>query len=171
MFIRLTPAQSTGIHGWGSKLKTTLSWRDIEENDHINYDLLMQWGVSPSELRKLQPDVRMWVLHAGCAARHAVSMGNFHPINDLHGDLADVIALRATSRQLRAMGLTYDDLRRAGMTPETMRLMGLTFQGWIDLGLSLQNVERDFTDAQMGRVFGMTRNAIKSCFKDEQEWC
>jgi hypothetical protein len=171
MFIRLTPAQSTGIHGWGAKLKTTLSWRDIEENDHITYDLLMQWGVSPKELRKLQADVRMWVLHAGCNARHAVSMGDVHPINDMHGDLADVIALRATSRQLRSMGLTYDDLRRTGMTPETMRLMGLTFQGWIDLGLSAQEVERDFTDAQLGRVFGMTRNAIRSCFKDEQEWC
>ena len=173
MFVRLTPAQSTGIHGWGAKLKTTLSWRDVEENDHITFDLLMQWGVSPKGLQKIQPDVRMWVLHAGCAARHAVSLIDFpaHPIHDLHGDLADVIALRATSRQLRSMGVTYDDLRRAGMTPETMRLMGLTFQGWFDLGLSAEDVERDFTDAQLGRVFGMTRNAIRSCFRDEQEWC
>ena len=172
MFVRLSPAQSTGVHGWGAKLKTTLSWRDIEENDHIDFDLLMQWKVSPKELRKLQTDVRMWVLHAGCSARHAVDLSEFpaHPIRDLHGDLADVIALRATSRQLRSMGLTYEDLCASGMTPETMRLMGITLQGWIDLGIEAQHVERDFTDAQLGRVFGMARVAIRSCFMVGEDW-
>ena len=96
MFIRLSPAQSTGVHGWGSKLKTTLSWRDIEENDAIDFDLLMQWKVCQRELKKLQPDVRMWVLHAGCQPRHAVHLLEWpaHPIQDLHGDLADIIALK-----------------------------------------------------------------------------
>jgi hypothetical protein len=171
MIVRLSPAQSTGIHGWGSKLKTTLSWRDIEENDHIDFDLLMRMLVHPKELKKLQPDVRMWVLHAGCKAVHAVQLIEFpaHPIRDLHGDLADVIALRATSRQMRSMGLTYTEMCAAGMTPETMRLMGITLQGWIDMGLHMRHIERDFTDAQLGRVFSMTRAAIKSCFKDE-EW-
>ena len=172
MFVRLSPAQSTGVHGWGAKLKTTLSWRDVEENDHIDFELLMKWKVSPKELRKLQPDVRMWVLHAGCSALHAVHLSEFpaHPIRDLHGDLADVIALRATSRQLRSMGLTYEELCSSGMTPETMRLMGITLQGWIDLGIGAQHVENDFTDAQLGRVFGMTRVAIRSCFKNDEDW-
>ena len=172
MIVRLSPAQSTGLHGWGSKLKTTLSWRDIEENDHIDFDLLMQWTVSPKELHKLQPDVRKWVLHAGCSAKHAIHLSEFpaHPIHDLNGDLADVIALRATSRQLRTMGVTYDDLCRAGMTPETMRLMGMTLQGWIDLGLQAHNIDKDFTDAQLGRVFALTRSAIRSCFKEDQGW-
>ena len=173
MFVRLSPAQATGIHGWGTKLKTTLTWRDIEENDHIDFDLLLKWGVSTKELRKLQPDVRMWVLHAGCKAQHAVNLIDFpaHPIRDLHGDLADVIALGANSRQLRAMGITYTDMRAAGMTPETMRLMGIALQGWIDMGLTAVHIERDFTDAQLGRVFAMTRTAIKSCFKEVQaEW-
>jgi hypothetical protein len=171
MFVRLSPAQATGIHGWGTKLKTTLTWRDIEENDHIDFDLLLKWGVSTKELRKLQPDVRMWVLHAGCKAQHAVQLIDFpaHPMRDLHGDLADVIALGANSRQMRAMGITYADMRAAGMTPETMRLIGIALQGWIDMGLTSAHVQSDFTDAQLGRVFVMTRTAIKSCFKEE-EW-
>ena len=168
MFIRLSPAQSTGIHGWGSKLKTTLNWRDIEENEAIDFDLLMQWKVCPRELKKLQPDVRMWVLHAGCHARHAVHLLDWpaHPIRDLHGDLADVISLKATSRQLKTMRVTFDELRAAGMTPETMRLFNLTLQGWIDLGLGAAEIQREFTDAQLGRVFGMTRNAVLGCFKE-----
>jgi hypothetical protein len=51
MFIRLSPAQSTGVHGWGSRLKTTLSWRDVEENESIDFDRLMKWEVPPRELK------------------------------------------------------------------------------------------------------------------------
>ena len=166
MFIRLSPGQSTSIHGWGAKLKTSLTWRDVEDNDHIDFDLLMGVAVKPRELAKLQPDVRMWVLHAGCKPNHARAMVEWaaHPMRDLHGDLADVIALRATSKELKAMGLTYQELRDAGMSPETMRLMALTFQGWIDLGLTLQDVRSDFTDAQVSRVFQLTRIAVNACF-------
>lgn len=167
MFIRLSPAQSTGIHGWGSRLKTTLSWRDIEENDTIDFDRLVKWDVPTRELKKLQPDIRLWVLHAGCQARHAVHLTDWpaHPIRDLHGDLGDIIGLKATSKQLRAMGILYGELRKIGLTPETMRLMGLSLQGWIDLGLTVADIEMDFTDAQLGRVFAMTRNVIRGCFK------
>lgn len=166
MFLRLSPAQSTGVHGWGAELKTTLSWRDVEDREDIDFDLLMRWEVSAKDLRRLQPDVRMWVLHAGCRPHHALQMLAWpaHPVRDLHGDLADIIGLGAGGKQLRAMGVTYADLRALGMTPETMRLMGLTFQGWMDLGLRADDVEA-FTDAQIGRVFQMTRTAICSCFR------
>jgi len=168
MFIRLSPAQSTGIHGWGARLKTTLSWRDVEECDAIDFDLLLRWQVPTKELRKLQPDIRLWVLHAGCQARHAVHLTDWpaHPIHDLHGDLADIIGFKASSKQLKAMGITYGELRQIGMNPETMRLMGLSLQGWIDLGLTVHNIADDFSDAQLGRVFQMTRNAIVGCFKN-----
>jgi hypothetical protein len=73
--------------------------------------------------------------------------------------------LKATSKQLKSMGVTYQDLKEVGMTPETMRLMGLTFQGWIDLGLTLEDATRDFTDAQLGRVFNLTRAAIMASFR------
>ena len=167
MLIRLSAAQSTGVHGWGSKLKTTLSWKDIEESDSIDFDRLVKWEVPPKELKKLQPDVRQWVLHAGCQPRHAVQLMDWpaHPIRDLHGDLADIISLKASSKELRAMGVTYAELRAIGMNPETMRLVGLTLQGWIDLGLKAEDVDRHFTDAQLGRVFSMTRNAIMGCFR------
>jgi hypothetical protein len=170
MFIRLSPAQSTGVHGWGSKLKTTLSWKDVEENESIHFDKLMQWDVSTKELKKLQPDVRMWVLHAGCQARHAVQLMDWpaHPIRDLHGDLGDVIALRASSKQLKTMNVTYAELKAVGMTPETMKLMALSLQGWIELGLEARHVQSDFTDAQLARVFNMTRNAVLGCFTDRR---
>ena len=166
MFIRLSPAQATSIHGWGAKLKTSLTWRDVQDNEHIDFDLLMSVGVRPKELSKLQPDVRLWVLHAGCKPCHARSMVDWpaHPMRDLHGDLADVIALRATSKELKAMGLSSRELREAGVSPETMRLMALSFQGWIDLGLTLEDVRSDFTDAQVSRVFQLTRTAVNACF-------
>jgi len=88
-----------------------------------------------------------------------------HPFNDLHGDLADVIALRATSRQLRGMHVTFADLRAAGMTPETMRLMDFPFDGWIELGMTASDVAA-FSDAQLGRVFQMTRIAVLACFRE-----
>ena len=167
MFIRLSPAQATGLHGWGSKLKTTLTWRDIEESDTIDLDALMRLGVAPKELHRLQPDIQKWVLHCGARASHAKDLipWGAHPIRDLHGDLADVMNLKACSRQLRGMGVTYRDLRNAGMTPETMRLMGLPLQGWMELGLALEDLRSDFTDAQLGRVFAMTRSAVTACFR------
>jgi len=167
MFVRLTPAQATGIHGWGWKLKTTLSWRDVEENERIDFDLLLQMELRPKDLKRLMPDVRMWVLHAGCLPHHALSLVEWpaHPFNDLHGDLADVIALKATSRQLRSMRVTYADLRSAGMTPETMRLMDFPFDGWIELGMTPIDVAA-FSDAQLGRVFQMTRVAVLACFRE-----
>ena len=145
----------------------TLSWRDIEENETIDFDRLVKWDVPTRELKKLQPDIRLWVLHAGCQPRHATHLTDWpaHPITDLHGDLADIIGLKASSKQLRAMGVTFEQLRYIGMTPETMRLMGLSLQGWVDLGLEVEDVDAYFTDAQLGRVFAMTRNAIKGCFK------
>ena len=167
MFVRLSPAQATGIHGWGSKLKTTLTWRDIEDSDVIDFDLLLRLGVPTKELHKLQPDIQKWVLHCGARACHAKDLIPWaaHPIRDLHGDLADVMALQATSKQLRAMGVTYNDLRDSGMTPETMRLLGLPLQGWMDLGLTIHDIRAHFTDAQLGRVFCMTRAAIAACFR------
>lgn len=161
MFIRLTPAQSTGIHGWGSRLKTTLNWRDIEDNDDIDFERLLKWQVSTAELKKLQPDVKMFVLHASCKPQHAVHLLPWpaHPIRDLHGDLADIIGLKATSRQLKAMGVTYRQLKSIGMTPETMRLLDIGMQGWLELGLVEADLH-EFTDSQLARVFNMTRGAI-----------
>lgn len=167
MLLRLSPAQSTGIHGWGIRLKTTLSWRDIEESDEIDLELLLRWQVSTFMLHKMQPDIHKWIMHAGAKAKHAKDLLPWcaHPIHDLHGDFADIINLKANSKQLKTMGVTYADLKSVGMIPETMRLLGLTFQGWVDLGMTLDDAMNDFTDAQLGKVFTMTRSAIRSCYR------
>lgn len=166
MYIKLTPAQSTGVHGWGVRLKTTLTWEDIAENEDIDFDLLMRLEVSPRELRRLNPVVSDWVRFAGCRAAHAKDMLPWpaNPILDLGGDLADVINLKATSKELRAMGVTYDQLRDVGLIPMTMPLLGLTFQGWIDVGLRLEHTQKHFTDAQIGRLFQLTRSAVNASF-------
>ena len=170
MFIRLSPAQSTGIHGWGSRLKTTLTWKDVEDRDDIDLDLLLRMGVRAEDMVSLQPSVRLWVLHGNAKAHHAKEVMSWpaHPLKELQGELSDVIMLKATSKQLKSMGVTYQDLKDSGMTPETMRLMGLTFQGWIDMGLTLDNTTQDFTDAQLGRVFNLTRGAVKASFRAPQ---
>ncbi len=167
MFIKLTPAQSTGVHGWGPRLKTTLTWEDIAENDDIDFDLLMRLEIAPRELRRLNPTVSDWVRFAGCRASHAKAMLAWpaHPIRDLGGDLADVINLKATSKELRAMGVTYDQLRDVGLIPMAMPLLGLTFQGWIDIGLRLEHTREHFTDAHLGLLFHLTRNAVNASFR------
>lgn len=167
VFLRLTPAQSTGIHGWGPRLKTTLTWADVAEHEDIDFDLLLQMGLEPRDLHRLQEDVQLWVRHAGVRPAHMLHMLPWpaHPLDHLGGDLSDIMALRPTSRQLRTMGVTYPQLRDAGMTPETMRLLGITFQGWIDLGLTHAHTRAHFTDAQLGRVFQMTRQSVDASFR------
>ena len=167
MFIRLSPAQSTGIHGWGSRLKTTLTWKDIEDHDDIDLDLLLQMELDPRELKRLNEDVGMWVRHAGCRPRHALHMLPWpaHPIHDLGGDLSDVIGLNATGPQLKAMGVTYEQMREAGMLADTMRLVGLSLHAWIDLGLTLEHSRNHFTDAQLSRLFGVTRGTVSALFR------
>jgi hypothetical protein len=167
MFIHLTAAQATGIHRWGSMLKTTLTWRDVEDREDITFDLLLSMSINPRDMQRMQPDVRLWVQHAHCTPAHAKAMLAWpaNPISDLGGDLADVIAMRATSKQLKTMGVTYRQLMDVGMTPDTMRLIGLNFQGWIDLGLTLDDVARGFTDAQLSRVFQLTRTAVMASFR------
>ena len=146
-------------------MKTTLSWRDVEEREDVDLDLLLRWQVNPRQLLKLQPDVTKWATQAGARPRHAKDMAVWHPIRDLGGDLGDVMSLRASSKQLKTMGVTYQDLKAVGLKPETMPLMGLSFQGWVDLGLGIADIDNDFTDAQLGRVFMLTRAAARSCFK------
>lgn len=172
MFIRLSPAQSTRVHGWGDRLKTTLTWRDIEDREDIDFDLLLGADVDPKELKRMNPEVRLWVQHAGCGAQHAKDMLAWpaHPLLDLGGDLSDIIALRATGKQLKTMGVTYQQLRDVGLTPETMRLMNVNFQGWIDMGMNLEDTTNHFTDAQLGRVFLLTRTAVAASFRSPARW-
>ena len=167
MFIRLSPAQATGVHGWGDRLKTTLSWKDVEDHEDVDFDLLMHVNICPKELKKMNGNVSTWVQHAGCRAHHAKDMLAWpaHPIMELGADLSDLIGLRATSKQLKTMGVTYQQMREIGLTPETMRLMALSFQGWIDLGMTLEDTAAHFSDAQLSRVFQLTRGAVSASFR------
>ena len=128
--------------------------------------MLVDCGISTNKLRDLQPDISKWVSTAKCKPHHAILLipWKANPFTDLHGDLADVISLRANSKQLQAMNVTYEQLRDNGMTAETMRLMSLSLQGWIDLGFGLRHME-ELTDLQLSRVFNMTRCALHSCFR------
>lgn len=168
MFIRLSPAQATGIYGWGEYLKTTLSWKDCERHQP-EFEKLMKLGVKAQDLFTIQRDKSKWVSVCKCKPHHAVHMHPWraNPFTDLHGDLADVIALKATGKQLQDMGVTFEQLVDNGMTPDTMRLMALSLQSWIDLGFTLDEMAA-MTDAQLSRVFGMTRHALAACFRGEK---
>ena len=145
----------------------TLSWKYIEDRV-IEFDVLMQYGVKTAELKTLQPSVAKWVQHTKCRPEHALHMlpWGANPFTDLGGDLADVISLKANSKQLRQMGVTYKQLCDNGMTAETMRLMSLSLQSWIDLGFTYADMS-DMTDAQLAKVFNMLRLNLASCFKQQ----
>lgn len=165
MFIRLSPAQATSIHGWGSKLKLTLSWQDIERNG-LSLEKLIQCKIDMNDLYQLQPDINQLVRVCKLGPHHAplLSKWKANPFLHLGADLGDVISLRYDSGRLKDMNVTYAQLVENGMTPETMRLMGLSLQDWMHLGLNLEDIGR-FTDAQLARVFGMSRLSLMTCFK------
>lgn len=59
-FVHLTPRQSCALHGWWTP-KRTLHWDDVISNSTINLSKCLQCGLSPQQLKEVQPDVSMWI--------------------------------------------------------------------------------------------------------------
>ena len=147
--IRLTPRQSTLIHGWLNPVPT-LSWEDIvagrssssrrrpPQLQLLSFEFLLTTAkLRPADLVALQPDPQQWVQHAGAGLRHArqMMMWPANPFTHLGADLADVLSMKLTAVEMMRMGVTHSQLMANGMMNEqTERLFRFDEEEWSMLG-------------------------------------
>ena len=139
--IRLTPRQSTLIHGWLNPVPT-LSWEDVvvrsrRKMRRLSFEfLLTTTKLRPADLVALQPDPQQWVQHAGAGLAHArqMMMWPANPFTHLGADLADVLSMRLTAVEMVSMGVTHGQLVANGMNEQTERLFRFDEEEWSMLG-------------------------------------
>lgn len=112
-FIHLTPRQSCSLHGW-LQPKRTLHWDDVCSSDsQITLPRCLQCGLTPQQLKEMQPDVGMWIDFKGVSFNDVEMMLEWplHPIRDLKGNLSDLARMHYPPRVLARLGITYEYLR------------------------------------------------------------
>jgi hypothetical protein len=135
--VELTPPQSIRIHGWTCPTRM-LSWDDVVSKQHVTLQTLLHMGISPTDLRYLQPSITEWIesKQVGHADVKNMLRWPLHPIDDLDGDLSDLIMGNYDSSMLETLQITYDTLRSLQMGHEHMILFHYTIEQWHQLGLS-----------------------------------
>jgi hypothetical protein len=135
--VELTPPQSIRIHGWRCPTRMLL-WSDIVSNQHVTLQILLEMGISNTDLRHLQPSVAEWIESKQVGHNDVKSMLSWplHPIDDLDGDLSDLVMGNYESSMLETLQITYDTLRSLQMGHEHMILFHYTMEQWHQLGLS-----------------------------------
>ena len=131
--IKLTPRQSTLLHGWLSPVPT-LTWEDVKRRKLTVDFLLEKAKLRPSDL--LQPDPRQWVQHAGASLKHTRMMIIWpaNPFTHLGADLADVLSMKLTAVVLVRMDVTYSQLTANGLNERTERMFRFDEEEWRMLG-------------------------------------
>jgi hypothetical protein len=133
--IKLTPRQSTLLHGWLNPVPT-LRWEDVKKRKLTMEFLLETAKLRPSDLVVLQPDPRQWVQHAGASLKHTRLMIIWpaNPFTHLGADLADVLSMKLTSVELVRMDVTYSQLIANGLNERTERMFRFDEEEWGMLG-------------------------------------
>ena len=132
---RLTPRQSTLLHGWLNPIPT-LTWDDVKRRKLTVDFLLEKAKLRPSDLVVLQPDPRQWVQHAGAGIKHTRLMIPWpaNPFTHLGADLADVLSMKLTAVELVRMDVTYTQLVANGLNERTERMFRFDEEEWKMLG-------------------------------------
>jgi hypothetical protein len=161
LLLYLTPVQSCNLHGW-MKPKRTLSWEDIKASPALTLSKCLQHGVSAEDLRRIEPDVRMWIKHKRVSFGEVPLMTAWplHPVQDLKGNISDLASMHYAASTLYELGITYEYLREVmKMDDEWMRMMRYTPTEWAQMGFARKHA------ASMGRkrvqdVFKMDYDAL-----------
>lgn len=169
--IPLTAGQAVTIHGW-LRFKETLSWTDVLANPALTMNFLNTHTKIPLELlHRMQPDITAWVRASRVRMEDAPSFLTVwaaHPINDLKADLADIAALKWSSRTMRDAGVSYGDLKEAGMTYETMAWFKYSLYEWSTLGFTRADAE-GFPAHALWALFAMTRPDVLRCLQERSQ--
>ena len=133
--IKLTPRQSTLLHGWLNPVPA-LRWEDVKKRKLTMDFLLEKAKLRASDLVVLQPDPRQWVQHAGASLKHTRTMIIWpaNPFTHLGADLADVLSMKLTSVELVRMDVTYSQLIANGLNERTERMFRFDEEEWAMLG-------------------------------------
>jgi hypothetical protein len=129
--VLLTARQSTLIFGWFDP-RPTLSWGDVVRLK-LALDTLIAYGLRSAEVLSIQPDAAQWVKHAGAGLKHARFL-LANPFVYFRADLADVMGMGLTLKEMLRMGITHAELRRHGMTDRMEAFFKLDEVEWQMLG-------------------------------------
>lgn len=152
------------IHGWLSP-RRTLSWDDVLASDHLTPEFLVcKARFTQQRLMSLQPDIYEWIHKKYVGLDDVPFMTGFplDPIRHLNGDISTLITQRYPCELLQDLGYTYRWLRESQrMDSKWMSLLGFSIKQWVSqLGMTVEDVKRDMSDADAWEVFGITRDAV-----------
>lgn len=163
--IKLLPEQSVVLFGL-LNAKTTLTWGDVVRFKEITFSRLIQNGILPVQLYKLQPDLREWIGLGKCVLLDIKHMGLWkpNPFSDFGASLADIILKRdavSWPEVLAACNVTVKDLRAwHGLTPDAMRMLHFSLDEWMTLKISAEDIQT-LSDKDVYALFGgVTRENI-----------
>ena len=138
--IQLTPLQSCRLHGWLNP-RRTLYWEDVCSSSHITLSRCLEIGLTPMQLKEMQPDVQMWIDFKGSSFQDVEAMLEWplHPVQHLRGNLSDLASLHYRPHVLVKLGITYDYMRGVlNMDDRWMRVLKYTPKEWVQLGFGRQ---------------------------------
>ena len=155
--IRLLPEQSVRLYGF-LRSKTTLTWRDVLENEPITLASCVAVGISTSKLQRMQPMIKEWIMNGKATLQDCEYMEAWkpNPFLDLNCSIGDLVLYRKmlTPKLLLDSGITFTMLEeRYGLTHEIMFLLKYSTEDWL-----LLRIRPDFLRAMHNdhwqRVFG-----------------
>lgn len=160
-FIHLTPMQSCALHGWTNP-RRTLTWDDLCKNKSLTLKKCLDNGLRAEDLRDLQPDVYMWIMHKEASFHDVERMlaWPLHPIYHLSGNISDLASMRYPPAVLRRLGITYDYLRTdMFMDDAWMKMLSYTPDQWAEIGFTRSHA------AAMGKfrlldIFGLDYDSV-----------
>ena len=137
-FLVLAPMQSCVLHGWLNP-RRTLHWDDICKSSSMTVQKCLQSGISGADLKRLQPDVRLWIKHKQVGMRDVPHMLDWplHPVLDLKANISDLATSHYQPSVMMDLGISYGFLRNyMCMDDDWMRVLHYTPSEWAQMGFT-----------------------------------
>ena len=160
----MSARQSIQIFGLWDQPRVIVTWDDFKERELSWYDLRNKYGFHAEQLKRIQPRKEEWVMRGQIKLFDVLDMRCFpvNPFTDLGADLAEVLSMKWTAREMSEMDMTYAQMLERGLTPSVMRHFHFALSGWMELGLQEQHV----TTQESADVFGMGLDECRSVLSD-----
>lgn len=160
-FIHLTPLQSCSLHGWLNP-KRTLHWDDVKDNPQLSVRKFLHNGLTPAQLKELQPDVQAWIDYKGLSFNDVEALSDWplHPIHHLHGDLSSLATMHYPPRVLSKLDITFDFMRDVlNMDDNWMVVLRYNPKEWGEMGFRKHHAV-EMGRNRVERVFDVNYDAV-----------
>jgi len=167
--ITLTPLEAFRIYGF--RPKQTLDWNAVASNSNLDFEKLIEYGISSDRLRTMQPSLASWV--SARKIKHQM-LGEFEdwalniPKEVQMLNLMDCveIATHASTQRMLQLGLDYTTLtEKYDMQVENMHIFRYTFSQWTELGFNFIDHSHIIDEQAFYAIFGITRQQGYFLFK------